>query len=324
MSVTLKIYKLEGRSLDAAQQLEAIVTDHFKKDPIRFEGRNIVDINTEARERSEKLIADLEKSHPDLLKATGLSTPVISVRQERDGWPRAYLTWPDIYSTPTQNPSYYMYVPAGYDGNQFKPEDAVEIIGAKKKARLRSVLFADGWLDNPPILARAEKGTALPDDFSLSKSVVYKTDNNPKDMTISAYKTHGRSGYYVRSYLEQKNSDSALTLDRYWMLKNPTAPQRLKDEFSFWSRNDIATPQLHTFGDDHYLTYIVERGKKDHSWPPDALPVSTSTFLWLKANDEDLRRGIKPPPAPMPVLREMALIRRAEKDRDPELPVIRL
>lgn len=190
------IYELDGKSLTAAQNLEEIYRVCAELYNPKNTG-NLKDIGDDWQKFYSYLVDYLQDKHIDVMLETGLASPSLCVYQGYATLPRCYREYPEIYLSPEREPRYFMYVPEGYDGSAFVPEDA-RLLDKTEANQVGDLLFAGGWLGNAPIVGLKKQGYALPDDYiepdlnSLKRSFDKRKNNylitgNPALEKIEAY-----------------------------------------------------------------------------------------------------------------------------------------
>ncbi|MBI1215235.1 MAG: hypothetical protein GC185_05370 [Alphaproteobacteria bacterium] len=167
------VYKLAGRSLEAALRLEEELKRELQTVPVMQSG-NLKDIGDSWDAMYKGLLARLEKEAPEVLELTGLKSSSVQVFQGPQTLPRAYAESPQIFSSPERAPEYFMYAPVDYKGEHFVPEDGVKL-SAKEERTTDNRLFAGGWLGNAPIVTVKKRGVETPADYKPpSKSALRK------------------------------------------------------------------------------------------------------------------------------------------------------
>lgn len=158
------VFELKGESLAAALRLEAEIRKELETVKPRNTGL-MRDIQKDWEKFYDGLLRRLAAEAPELLQATGLASPAVQVRQGKDSLPRAYREFPAIFSSPEKKPRYFMYAPVDYKGDHFTPRDGVRQ-NAKQERMLGSLLFADGWLGNAPLVSPKKVGVATPAGYA--------------------------------------------------------------------------------------------------------------------------------------------------------------
>ena len=158
------VFELKGRALRAAKLLEQELKQELSAVPVKNSG-NIKDISDSWDTMYEGLIKRLDQDAPGILNETGLTSPSIMVYKGVQSLPRAYKEHPAIFTSPEQNPRYFMYSPVDYKGDYFKPLDS-KLLSKKEEQRVGDLLFAGGWLGNAPIVSIKKIGVATPEDYS--------------------------------------------------------------------------------------------------------------------------------------------------------------
>lgn len=158
------IFELSGESLEAAKRLEDEIRKELETVKPMNSG-NMLAIQKSWESFYKGLVARLQQEQPGLLAQTGLAAPAVQVQEGKDSLPRAYVEFPAIFSSPEEEPRYFMYVPVDYKGDYFKPEDGAQVDDAKA-AQIDDLLFAGGWLGNAPLVTMTKEGTATPADYA--------------------------------------------------------------------------------------------------------------------------------------------------------------
>ena len=176
------VYKLSGRSLEAALRLDKELERELQTVPVLRKGF-ATDIRKSWEALYKSLIARLETEAPDVLELAGLKARAVQVFQGVQSLPRAYAATPEIFCDGRKEPEYFMYVPVDYKGGHFVPADAVLLNDAEENAA-GNRLFAGGWLGNAPLVSIEKQGIATPADYepksqsALRKAFPYiKNDN---------------------------------------------------------------------------------------------------------------------------------------------------
>lgn len=167
------VYELSGRALAAAKQLEQEIRTELETVSVMRSG-NVRDMEDSWNAMYQGLLARLATEAPDVLKYTGLTSPCVRVFEGVQTFPRAYQEYPHIFTSPEQNPRYFMYAPLDYKGDHFVPADSKRLSG-KAEEKTGDLLFAGGWLGNAPIVNVKREGVATPADYvAPSKSDLRK------------------------------------------------------------------------------------------------------------------------------------------------------
>jgi hypothetical protein len=162
-------FELAGESLEAALELEKEIRAELKRVPVQQTG-NLGDIQESWAAFYAGLLKRLETEKPELLELCGLHAGAVQVTEVKDGMPRAYLSFPQIFSSPEKEPRYFMYAPVDHAGHYFEPEGATQVTGAREK-QVNDLLFAGGWLGNAPLVTAKREGVALPADYTPPSAV---------------------------------------------------------------------------------------------------------------------------------------------------------
>ena len=158
------LFELTGESLSSALRLEWEIRKELETVTPQQTGY-MNEIRDSWNAFYTNLQKRLEQEAPELLAATGLTAPSVQVNHGKDTWPRAYEHFPQIFSSPEREPRYFMYAPVDYKGDHFTPQDG-RLITGREEAKIGTLLFADGWLDNAPVFAKQKSGTTLPPDYN--------------------------------------------------------------------------------------------------------------------------------------------------------------
>ena len=162
-----KVYELDGKSLEAAQELWFLVkTEIQDKKPQNF--GNFGEIREAWNKFYQDFIQLLKDQHPETLKATGLDSPSLCINQGVGGMPRCYREFPSIFIAPTKKLMMYMYVPVNYNDIDFVPEDA-HLLNDVETKEVGNLLFAGGWLDNSALVDVPREGVAMPFDYKRAR-----------------------------------------------------------------------------------------------------------------------------------------------------------
>lgn len=219
------VYKLEGVSLSAAKRLQQEIKKERETAPPLGLG-NASDIKKSWENFYRQVLARLEKEAPEVLEHTGLRVATIHVREQKQHFPRAYEKFPQIFLSPLDPPDYYMYVPTDYKGRHFVPSDA-RLLDEKEERHVGHLLFAGGWIGNPPLLSMPENGVKTPEDF-IPKTVFEREQWDQNELVCFIAK--GRSLAIVqdlkaRADVWKKKLDAACTAIKQEVEK--TLPQLL-------------------------------------------------------------------------------------------------
>ena len=196
------LYELQEKSLQAAKDLEKELREELKNVPVQSTGK-MGDIKKSWDAMYDGLLARLEQDNPLLLKQTGLKDPATMVYKGAQSLPRAYEEYPEIFTSPEENPRYFMFAPVDYKGNHFVPEDGRKITG-KESAQIGDLLFAGGWLGNAPIISTEKKGVATPSDYVAPSASKLKQafSHSPNDRVVFLAK--GTSLASIEDYKARK------------------------------------------------------------------------------------------------------------------------
>ncbi|MDE1151752.1 MAG: hypothetical protein PW788_04365 [Micavibrio sp.] len=169
-------FELKGESLAAAKRLGAEIEKELQTVKPLQTGR-MDHIQQSWNDFYDGLTRRLEKEAPEVLQATGLTSPATQVFQGKQTLPRAYLEYPAIFLSPEKEPRYFMYSPVDYKGDFFTPQDA-KLLGDKKNAVVGELLFAGGWLGNAPLVSRKKSGVSTPADYNPATNDALKKSYN--------------------------------------------------------------------------------------------------------------------------------------------------
>ncbi|PCJ99126.1 MAG: hypothetical protein COA45_06705 [Zetaproteobacteria bacterium] len=136
-------------------------------------------INTE-------IINKISDINHNTVALTGLSHPVTEVKEQDQGYPRAYDLFPVVYensykhdsasdNAPEGQPDLYMFCPVGHDGDHFIPKDARLITDENEKEFISNTLFAGGWSTPFSYFTLNPRGVETPDTYVAPKK-------NPDDL----------------------------------------------------------------------------------------------------------------------------------------------
>lgn len=158
-------YELHGESLAAARRLERLVALAAQRvQPL--DSGNLADIQQSWQQFYQDVFDVLSKHAPDLLQATGLTTPSTVVKTAAGEYPRAYHEYPAIFASPGDPPRYFMYVPRDHFNTAFVPHDARKL-SLDEESKVNSLLFAGGWLGNAPLFSLPRRGIATPANVKI-------------------------------------------------------------------------------------------------------------------------------------------------------------
>jgi len=234
------VYKLQGKSLEAAKELEQFAEAYWKAQPPVVYPINMLDLQNRSRAIYAGMMEKLQAERPDLVKSCGLDKPVVRVSGgQYEEWPRAYAAWPEIFSTYTGPKSeYFMYAPVGHDGSVFKPEDALEL-NEKQAERAGNLLWAGGWQDNAPFAHRPDEGTSVPANFDPKKAPEgYPNYFADADNTVRVFKAGGASLAALEDLKAREQAHSAATTALFDHIKS-MAPETMQLRRPDGSSGDI-------------------------------------------------------------------------------------
>jgi hypothetical protein len=198
-----ELYKLEGKSREAAMRIGYILHSAINKNPISTQDyQEFLNIK---KSFNQMALGVMKEKTPDLLTQAGLDKASIQVFKYQDGYPRAYTNFPQIYVNPNTPGDIYMQCPVDYKGNHFVPEDGIKIEGDEKK-HISEQLFAGGWTKNAPLLEREENGIALPEDFDENNSITIDNGDGFESATVKIYKANNRSLHVIQDFLSRQES----------------------------------------------------------------------------------------------------------------------
>lgn len=193
------VFELKGRSLDAALRLEAALRQAIDDADPKPKSEGYLN---EIQASWDKFYADFQKrlaaEQPDLLELAGLNARTVQVRHEKGTLPRAYSEVPHIFSSPEQNPRYFMYVPVDYKGGHYTPVDGVHL-DDQQTQHVDNLLFAGGWLGNAPLVTAKKQGVATPADYDPLQNDFASASYRPSG-TWKVFMVEGESQRIVEDY----------------------------------------------------------------------------------------------------------------------------
>jgi hypothetical protein len=235
MSQEHVVYKLQGKSLAAAKELEKLAEAHWKAQPPVVYPINMLDAQRRSQEIYAGFMRKLHDENPALEAATGLDKPVTKVLSGIESSPRAYVAWPEIFTTAVgPKPEYFMYVPIGHDGSHFEPEDGVKL-NAQQEQRAGNALWAGGWMDNAPLATRPDIGVPLPAGFDPATSKTLQRNGlSDETQTVRVFRAAGASLAAVQSLQNQETAHSEAVTRLFDHIKSmaPTTAQLYKPDGS--------------------------------------------------------------------------------------------
>ncbi len=191
----LAIYELESTTREAGLKLAQAAASYFRACPIDLRDKSGSVAIALHNEKNDFVDARLQENHADLMRALGMDTPVIFVRQEPSAFPRAYEAIPTLYAHVSypENPALYLVCPVDYKGRHFVPE-AGRLLDAEEVRKKRVLIFGSEWVDNYPLFSRRARGTALPADY------VPPAQNPDGDFSTRYrfFRAAGKTAAYVR------------------------------------------------------------------------------------------------------------------------------
>lgn len=209
MSHLHKFYRLSGESLKAAEKLHEIAAAFFSAHKREINGRNLADLQREARDMHQKLFEKVENEAPELLRQLGFYNPAIRVKTgSPDALPRSYETFPSIHIGQSKDgPVYLMASSYDYKGDHFRPLHGRTVNEAQE---LRFSDFGDMFyngtpMSESPLLYKPDQGTATPDDFDATKHSALNTYFNAENgLTEKVFIASQRSLHIVSSFRERQ------------------------------------------------------------------------------------------------------------------------
>jgi len=167
--MNMPVYKLGGASAEAARRLLlAQMQVEATQPPIQYP-ISMADMQTLAQNFYAQVNNLARKELMPLLTTLGLDSSVIAVNCTEGAHPRAYETYPQIYTNGGDTPAFFMYPPVSYKGTHFVPADS-KLLTEKESEAANNRLFAGGWCDPISVLPVKPQGVALPDDFDPASS----------------------------------------------------------------------------------------------------------------------------------------------------------
>jgi hypothetical protein len=213
-----RMYKLEGESLKAAQQV-IIATERFlKHNPVQFTGRNMKDIGDDYNKAYGSVTQFIAKHKPEILEQLGLDKAAIRVVDTYGHFHRAYSIFPRLYMSEMDG-SIYMYSPVDYKGEHFRPKDSI-LLSEDGTKRAGDKLFMGGWGSPYPILPRAEQAVDMPKDFNPQYATMLGNDpllrkDGDRQYRFFMTRKNGESENIIREYKDKSkhemNSFTVLT-----------------------------------------------------------------------------------------------------------------
>lgn len=218
-------YELEGESLAAVQTYVAQVARAIRAEKLRDGGPQWDGFYA-------RVYADLNASHPGLLEKLGITSPSTVIKGAAGEFPRAYLSYAQVFASPHQSPRYYMYVPRDHAGKEFVPQDA-KALTADEQAGVDSMLFAGGWISTPPLIAQPDQGIAPPADIAAQPVRLAFTKAASQYLSAEAdFIAAGRALEIVRQYesaLAAYNEAMKRAFDALRDAAETLFPEMLKD-----------------------------------------------------------------------------------------------
>ena len=229
------VYKLQGKSLAAAKELEKFAETHWKAQPPVVYPINMLDLQRRSQEIYAAMMRKLHDENPALEAATGLDKPVTKVLSGIESSPRAYVSWPEIFTTAVGPKSeYFMYAPISHDGSHFEPEDGVAL-NEKQEQRAGNLLWAGGWIGNAPLAPRPDFGVPVPAGFDPATSnILQRNGLSSETETVRVFKAAGASLAAVHSLQNQEAAHNEAVTRLFDHIKSmaPTTAQLYKADGS--------------------------------------------------------------------------------------------
>lgn len=167
--MNMPVYKLGGASAEAATRLLlAQMQVEATQPPIQYP-ISMADVHTLVQIFYAQVNNLARKELMPLLESLGLDSPIIAVSCTEGAHPRAYETYPQIYTDGGDTPAFFMYPPVSYKGTHFVPADSKRLTEKESEAA-NCRLFAGGWSDPISVLPVKPQGVALPADFDPASS----------------------------------------------------------------------------------------------------------------------------------------------------------
>lgn len=206
-----RVYKLEGASLLAAQKVFGLTQRYLKQNPVSINGRNMGDINKDYDDAYSLVKQQIERDHPELLKAIGLDQPSTRVVDTYGHFQRAYHVFPSIWISEIDH-SIYLYSPLDYKGQHFVPKDGVRL-SEKEADEAGKKVFMEGWGSPAPVLPQKEDACDMPADFTPLKHIVFKNDpllraHGAKHHRFFKLDKNGKSAQLLAEYKDRRSSRS--------------------------------------------------------------------------------------------------------------------
>jgi hypothetical protein len=181
-------YELKGESLDAAVELDLLVRAHVAANIVDVNGKSLLEAHRVYKAIYEDALAQIGKTHPQLLEKCGLNAPAVQVQDYDGGYPRTYESFPSVYWTSSKLALYLMYCPVDYKGRHFVPADAVKC----DDKDFASTDMGHGiyknhfWIAEGPVVDGGRRGLPLPADFDPATAVTTKASGLRPDRLFVA------------------------------------------------------------------------------------------------------------------------------------------
>lgn len=206
-----KIYKLEGKSLQAALAVKQLTDSYLSQKSIEFNGRNMKDIGDDFDSAYEHVARTIKAKKPELLETLGLDKPATRVVDTYGLFQRAYHIYPSIWMSEIDG-SIYMYAPVDYKGQHFAPQDGV-LLNKEDANKAGDKVFMGGWGSPTPILPRKESAAILPADFDSVTSTMLENDpllqnHGERHHRFFMLRENGRSAQILAEYKDSQGHES--------------------------------------------------------------------------------------------------------------------
>jgi len=207
MAHTSEIYKLNGKSLNAAKRLYNLLAQYNNNminrghDPADIHG---IMLTEEFNQHLKEILTNKRNGigHP-----LGFKKPAAQVYSARDSYPRAYQSFPEVYQHKIKRGEFYMVSPIDYKGRHFTPKDGVRLSESERE-KFSGGIFGNGWDPNFPLMMEKAHGRKLPRDFN--KAATHIIDRTPSfipdDMTHSVYQANFRSQHIIDDFKKRQKT----------------------------------------------------------------------------------------------------------------------
>lgn len=275
------VFKLEGKSRDYALSIARYLDKKYGHE-------------TTPPLKEGETDSPLKESYEGL----GQLSPVIRIRHYDEGYPRAYLSRPMVCAHPFHNDQFYMYAPVGYNGDIFKPADAIEL-NEEDAEKIGQGLFAGGWCDPAYLLVSQDSGTAIPSDYDPETSFHYtlNTGIQQPDRKYVFFKPIKDS---PTSSLLDKDGQLVTLFNDTNTLPNIdlSAPAAAIDWIDKCLKPDLTKPIIRNFEQGPVLVYRCDDPSNFTFCPEGFEQMSPAEFQWMDAHNSDINLHIVPPPHP--------------------------